>query len=62
MNTYKPNRHRVRADTLLFVEYKNVLHLRTYILYHSLSAVSTTSRHLFIIFQKRYYSQPIQNG
>ena len=53
MNTYKPNRHRVRADTLLFVEYKNVLHLRTYVLYHSLSAVSTTSRHLFIIFQKR---------
>ena len=51
MNTYKPNRHRVRADTLLFVEYKNVLHLRTYVLYHSLSAVSTTSRHLFIIFQ-----------
>ena len=50
MNTYKPNRHRVRADTLLFVEYKNVLHLRTYVLYHSLSAVSTTSRHLFIIF------------
>ena len=52
MNAYKPNRHRVRADTLLFVEYKNVLHLRTYVLYHSLSAVSTTSRHLFIIFSE----------
>ena len=55
MNAYKPNRHRVRADTLLFVEYGNdatetsfvVLHLRTYVLYHSPTAVSTFSRPFF---------------
>ena len=59
MNTYKPNRHRVRADTLLFVEYGNdatetsfvVLHLRTYVLYHSPTAVSTLSRPFFTFFQ-----------